>query len=64
MFLVMFLLIGAFFIVSNDNLHFGRSEELYSFGEKYYSWFLDLGGNVKNLVGHVVKLEWMPQSVE
>ena len=62
MLLVMFLLIGAFFIISNNELHLSNSEEFYSFGERYYGWFLDLGRNVKGLVGNVVKMDWMPNS--
>ena len=62
MLLVMFLLMGAFFIVSNNEFHLANSGEFYSFGERYYGWFLDLGKNVAGLVGNVVKMDWMPKS--
>lgn len=63
MIVIMFLLLGAFFIISNDNLHIGRSDELYKFGEKYYSWLLGLGKNVGSVSGYVVKFEWLPDKI-
>lgn len=59
-FLVVFLLIGAFFIISNNNLHMGNAGEFNKFMEQYYGWFFKLAGNVKGITGYVANVNWMP----
>jgi len=56
-----FLLFGAFFLVSNGNLHLNKSDEFFKFGEIYYSWIGEILGNVKTLTGYVAKFEWLPE---
>jgi len=60
MFLAMFFLLGAFFIISNENLHIGKSDELKVFGEHYYAWFSGLFDNFKSITGYVVESKWLP----
>jgi len=60
MFVVAFLFIGAFFIVSTENLHIGRGAEFNQFMTAYYSWFSDIFTNVKATTGYVVKMDWLP----
>lgn len=59
-FIVMFLLIGAFFIVSNENLHLGDSEQRAKFASEYYEWFVKIFSNTKTVSGHVINLDWLP----
>ncbi len=60
--LVLFLLLGAFFIISNENLHLANKSEAMQFGRVYYSWFGDLFLNAGNVAGYAVKSEWLPSS--
>ena len=59
-FIVMFLLIGAFFIISEKNLHLNNKENLNSFFNAYGKWIDGLIGNSKVVSGYVVKMDWLP----
>ena len=59
-FLVMFLLIGAFFIISNEEIRLNNSENVGLFFKEYAAWMDDLIGNGRGLAGYVVKMEWLP----
>ena len=58
----MFLLIGAFFIVSNENIKLNNSENVGLFFREYGSWIDDLFSNSQTVVGYVVKMGWLPDS--
>ena len=59
-FLAIFLLIGAFFIVSEKNLNITKSEDLASLKTEYGDWIVHtLKGSAK-FVGQVVKMDWLP----
>jgi len=60
MFIILFLLIGAFFIISNESIKMNSSENFDIFFKKYCSWFDKLGGNSRSLAGFLVKMEWLP----
>ena len=59
-FIVMFLLIVAFFIISNGNFHLTNSEQRAQFFLEYYDWFVKIFGNTKTITGYVVDLDWLP----
>ncbi len=59
---VIFLLMGAFFIVSNNNLHLSVPEERSVFFNSYYAWFFDLFSNFKGLAGYVISSDWVPDT--
>jgi len=60
-FIVFFFLLGAFFIISEKNLHITNSEEIKVLRETYSGWIDDVFKNSADLVGHVVKLDWLPE---
>jgi hypothetical protein len=60
MVLLMFLFFGAFFIISNQNLHLNNEQESAKFWNSYYTWASKLFDNGKSVVGYVVKSDWMP----
>lgn len=62
MVVVMFLLLGAFFIVSQNNLSLNSSENVDKFVSRYIAWLGSFVGDVTRLGGFVVKLEWLPES--
>ncbi len=60
LFIMIFLLIGAFFIISNSNLHIGNPEQRGQFMENYYGWFLKIFDNTRTVTGYVVNMNWLP----
>ena len=60
MFLVMFLLIGAFFIISNEEIKLDNQKNVGEFFNLYGQWIDGLADNGKTVLGYVVKMEWLP----
>jgi hypothetical protein len=60
MFLVMFLFLGAFFIISNQNIKMDSSENVGQFFSLYGQWIDGLIRNSGKIGGYVVKMEWLP----
>jgi hypothetical protein len=60
--IIIFLLIGAFFIVSNNNLHLNASKDMQKFVGLYYSWLSGLFDNVKGISAYVIKADWIPET--
>ena len=60
MLIAMFLCLGAFFIISNNNLHLEDAKELHVFGGQYMHWLGNLFSNTKSISGYLVKFEWLP----
>ncbi len=60
MFIIMFLLIGAFFIISNENIRLNSRENADLFFKSYAEWMNSLISNGGAVVGYVVKMEWLP----
>ena len=63
-FAIKFLLIGAFFIVSNQNLALIDTDNRNDFVEQYKEWIFSLGREIGTLTAYVVKVEWLPESEE
>lgn len=62
MFIVMFLMIGAFFIVSNENIKLNNKENVKLVLDKYTHWLDRLGANAGTVSGYVLKMEWLPEN--
>jgi len=60
MFIILFLLIGAFFIISDQDIRLNNSKNVDLFFKEYAGWIDDLVGNGRVVSGYVVKLEWLP----
>lgn len=58
----MFLLIGALFIISQNNLAFSNSENISQFSGLYVSWLGQVFQNSGKIAGYVVKLDWLPEN--
>jgi len=61
-FVILFLLIGAFFIISNENIKLNSSENVGLFFKEYGLWFDKLIGNGKTVAGYVIRNEWLPDT--
>ena len=60
MFTIKFLLIGVFFIISNNNLALSDVEDRQAFFEESGRWLKNVGLNIGEITTFVVKVEWLP----
>ncbi len=56
------MLIGAFFIISNENIKLDSSKNIDHFISLYSEWFDKLASNGNGVLGYVVKMKWLPGS--
>jgi len=61
MFIVIFFLIGACFIISENNLHLSDESEFKEFNVLYLSWLGNIFGNLQETTGYLVKFDWLPE---
>ena len=61
---IMFFLLGAFFIISENKLTLKDKEARQELGKLYYSWLSNSFDNSKSLAGYVVKLDWLPKNIK
>lgn len=61
MFLVKFFFLGAFFIISNQNLALNEKGNFNIFLSSYSGWMEDLFYSGKAITGYVIKVDWMPK---
>ncbi len=61
MILIIFLLLGGFFIISNHELYLNNNEDVDEFLLSYADWIEGLIGNSKTVTGYLVKMDWMPE---
>jgi hypothetical protein len=64
LFVVMLLLVGAFFIISENNLALNNSENVDKFYDLYLDWVGKIVGNSMELAGYVIKLDWLPNDTQ
>ena len=57
----MFLLLGAFFIITSENLALKNKDNFEQFSSLYYSWFDNLFENGKTLTGYIIDSKWLPE---
>ena len=67
-FLIKFLLLGAFFVISyqgpdSGGLPLVEEGNIKEFGKLYADWLSGIGGNVATLTGYVADAEWLPEPV-
>lgn len=60
--IILFLLVGAFMIIKQNNLDLKEdSEDRISFAKKFSGWIFNIGKNIKELTGEATKQEWLPK---
>ena len=59
--IMMFLVISALFIISNNNLAMYKQENIVNFVDMYTKWFNHIFSNTQKVTGEIVKLDWLPQ---
>ncbi len=60
-FLMIFFILGALLIISNNNLALHSKENLENFFRLYVKWLNDIFSNIKTITGDVVNLKWFPK---
>jgi hypothetical protein len=58
--LLIFLFLGAFFIVSNENIKINKNQEFDRFLKFYSSWLSSLLSNAKTITGYAIRSNWLP----
>ena len=59
---VLFFVIGALFIISNESLSLISSEERTDFVRLYGLWLSPIGENIQQITGQVIAADWIPDS--
>ena len=63
MIIVMFLLLGAFFIISQNELALKNTENISELFTSYKNWFSQLGDNFGHITGEAVDLDFQDQKM-
>ncbi len=61
---VLFFVIGALFIISNENLSLISHKEMTDFVRLYGLWLSSIGENIQQITGQVIAADWIPDSGE
>lgn len=56
----MFFLIGAFFIISENNLALKQASNIDKFLGLYSYWLSHIFDNTKGVSAYVIKMNWLP----
>lgn len=62
MIVIMFFVIGALFIISENNLYMGKAEDSGKFSKLYSAWLDNIFSNIKSVTGYVINLDWLPKN--
>jgi len=60
LFLMVFLILGALFIISNNNLAMHQKDNIKKFSELYIEWMDQIYLNFRIITGQVIRLNWLP----
>lgn len=59
--LVTLFVLGALFIISNQNLHLGITQERNLFFSTYSGWIVNIFHQAVQVTGYVVRFDWLPK---
>ncbi len=60
MFVLMFVIICALLIISNNDLEMYKHENIENFSKLYIQWGDQVYLNAQILTGEIIKLDWLP----
>ena len=68
-FLIEFLLLAAFFVISyqgpdGGGLPLSEEGNVAEFGKLYVDWMFNIWGNLADLTGYVVDADWLPNATD
>jgi len=58
---VKLIVLGALFIISNQNLHLGVGAERDLFFDIYSSWITSIIHQIADVTGYIIRFEWLPR---
>lgn len=61
MLFIIFLFVGFFFIVSNQEIALNSQDNVREIFSFYGKWIDGLFANGKSVAGYVVKIKWLPE---
>ena len=61
-FAVVFLLIGAFFIISQQKLDLKEKQGQAAFLKSFGNWIGNMGKNTLTITANIIKLDWLPDT--
>ncbi len=61
LFIIIFFILGALFIISNNNLALINKGNLNTFSVLYVKWLDDIYSNTYSLTGKIIQLDWLPK---
>ena len=59
---VVILILGALFIISNENLSLANGKHSRTFVHLYALWLQSIGDNMQHITAQVISSEWFPRS--
>lgn len=59
---VILLILGAFFIISNEKIPLNSKSNLIKFGNTYYAWLFGMAEHAKTITAKVIKADWLPKT--
>ena len=59
--IIKLFILGALFIISNQNLHLGVSQEREIFFDAYIGWATNIIDQIADATGYVIRFEWLPK---
>jgi len=62
MLFVIFFFMTAFFIISEQNLHLGNTEEMQRFLDVYYGWLTQVFERGIEITAYAISLDWLPET--
>jgi hypothetical protein len=60
-FILMFFILGALLIISNENIYVGNQQGLNLFFNPYLNWLNSVYFNFQNIFSSVIGLDWIPE---
>ena len=60
-FIIVFLLIGSFFVISQQNLDIKNKTDQQTFLKSFGSWLGQVGKNMVQVSSYAVKMAWLPE---
>ena len=64
LFVIGFLLLGGYIIYQGASYDLDDKDDRKSFGKEFAKWVWDVGKKTKNVVAHVIKEDWLPETEE
>jgi len=61
--LLFFLYLSFTTIVKNNSITLSNVSGIFSAVKIYFSWLVHVFGNLKDITGNVVKMDWFPQNI-